>query len=400
VCIKKKHLQKHLQPMRSKSFILLCVSSFLFFVGFNMIIPELPDFLKKLGGGQYKGFIIAIFTLTACVSRPFSGKLCDVVGRVPVMVFGMVVSMVCTFLYPMLGGVAAFFLLRMVHGLSTGFTPTGTAAYAADIIPAARRGEGLGILSLVGTLGMAVAPVVGSEIALRFGTDALFCISGWITAASVVAFFMLKETLLNAQKFKISHLQIKKTEIIERSAVYPSVVLLLCVSAFGAVVTAVPDISVWLGYENKGVYFLAFTLASVVPRLVAGRASDIYGRKPVVVLGVAFVVVGMCLGLFMPHKGWFLVSGVVYGVGVGMYAPAITAWVVDVCPPQRKGLGVATMYMALELGIGTGSVGAGYLLNVFGTSAHNAPHYVFGLGVVGAVLALVVLLFLGDDNKK
>ena len=42
-----------------------------------MIIPELPDFLSHLGGAEYKGLIISLFTLSAAISRPFSGKLAD-----------------------------------------------------------------------------------------------------------------------------------------------------------------------------------------------------------------------------------------------------------------------------------------------------------------------------------
>ncbi|WP_369750835.1 hypothetical protein [Pontibacter sp. BAB1700] len=36
-------------------FGLLCLSSFLFFASFNMIIPELPNYITQLGGAEYKG---------------------------------------------------------------------------------------------------------------------------------------------------------------------------------------------------------------------------------------------------------------------------------------------------------------------------------------------------------
>ncbi len=47
---------------------------------FTMMIPELPGYLTSLGGADYKGYIIALFTLMAGISRPFSGKLTDTVG--------------------------------------------------------------------------------------------------------------------------------------------------------------------------------------------------------------------------------------------------------------------------------------------------------------------------------
>jgi MFS family permease len=139
-------------------FILLCLSSFLFFASFNMMIPELPAFLTGLGGAEYKGLIIALFTITAGISRPFSGKLTDTIGRVPVMALGSLVCFVCGFLYPMLQTVSAFLLLRLVHGFSTGFKPTGTSAYVADVVPADRRGEAMGWLGLSGTVGHGHCP--------------------------------------------------------------------------------------------------------------------------------------------------------------------------------------------------------------------------------------------------
>ncbi len=123
-----------------------------------MIIPELPEYLTLLGGAEYKGLIISLFTITAMLSRPFSGKLADKIGRVPVMIFGASVCLVCSLFYPIVTTLAGFFLLRLVHGFSTGFTPTGTTAYLADIVPAHKRGEAMGLLGTATAVGMAGGP--------------------------------------------------------------------------------------------------------------------------------------------------------------------------------------------------------------------------------------------------
>src|SRR5277367_4456125 len=92
----------------TSQFWLLCLSSLLFFASFNMLIPELPAYLTSLGGAQHKGLIISLFTLTAMISRPFSGKLADTIGRVPVMIIGTAVCFVCSLCYPILASVAGF----------------------------------------------------------------------------------------------------------------------------------------------------------------------------------------------------------------------------------------------------------------------------------------------------
>ena len=113
------------QKVYTLQFFLLCFSSFLFFGSFNMIVPDLYDYLTSMGGGEYKGYVISLFTITAGISRPFSGKLSDTIGRIPVMIIGAGVCFFMGFLYPMLGSIWAFMLLRFFHGFSTGFTPTG-----------------------------------------------------------------------------------------------------------------------------------------------------------------------------------------------------------------------------------------------------------------------------------
>src|SRR6218665_2664021 len=99
----------------SRQFVMLCLSSLFFASSFTMIIPELPAYLSSLGGAQYKGLIVSLFTLTAAVSRPFSGKFTDRLGRVPMMTVGSAVCLICAFLYPIFSSVFGFFFLRLMH---------------------------------------------------------------------------------------------------------------------------------------------------------------------------------------------------------------------------------------------------------------------------------------------
>ena len=51
--------------MKSKiyppEFFRLCVAALLFFFSFNLVIPELPNMLRELGGAAYLGWIIPAF---------------------------------------------------------------------------------------------------------------------------------------------------------------------------------------------------------------------------------------------------------------------------------------------------------------------------------------------------
>ena len=340
-------------------FILLCASSFLFSSSFNMLIPELPAYLSSLGGGAYKGLIIALFTLTAGISRPFSGKLTDTVGRVPVMAFGSLVCFVCGFLYPILTSVAGFLFLRLLHGFSTGFKPTATAAYIADIIPAHRWGEALGIHGICFSTGMAIGPAIGGYITQAYSINALFYCSSLFAFLSIGILMNVKETLTDKQRFHARHLKIKGRDILEPLVLPAAIVTFLGYVSYGALLTLVPDWSASLGVANKGTFFVVFTLSSLLMRFVAGKISDRRGR--IVVLKTALLLVAGSLVLigFASSPVLLLTGAFIYGMGTGLFSPASTAWTADLSDPQYRGRAMATMYIALELGIGLGALLAG-----------------------------------------
>ncbi|WP_040490467.1 MFS transporter [Indibacter alkaliphilus] len=377
------------------NFFVLCLSSFLFFASFNMIIPELPAYLTSLGGEDYKGLIISLFTLTAGLSRPFSGKLADKIGRIPVMVVGASICFLVSLLYPIITSVAGFLFLRFIHGFSTGFTPTGTSAYVADLVPFNKRGEAMGIQSLFGSLGMAAGPALGGYIASIWGITPLFYTSAGFAVLSVLVIIRLKESVENTEAMSIRHFRLNRHEIIEKRVLAPSLVLLLTVFSFGTVLTIIPDYSEFLGIKNKGLFFAVFTLSSLGIRVIAGKTSDRYGRIPVMKVATLSMALAMLIIAFAQSKGMLLFGGVIFGASVGMNSPTISAWTIDLSLDAFRGRALATMYIALEAGIGIGALASGY---IFANKTENFP-VVFSIGAVTSILAFIYLFTLPKNQK-
>lgn len=347
-------------PIYNLQFGLVCLSSLLFSASFNMLIPELPSYLSSMGGAEYKGLIIALFTLTAGISRPFSGKLTDTLGRVPVMAIGSIVCFVCGFLYPVLGTVAGFLFLRLIHGFSTGFKPTATAAYVADIIPRDRWGEALGIHGLCFSTGMAIGPAIGSTITLYYSIDILFYVSSLFALLSIVILMNMKETLATKQRFTLSVFKLSRRDIFAVEVLPAAVVTFLSYLPYGIILTLIPDFSGHLGVANKGLFFMVFTLASLLIRFIAGKASDKYGRVNVIKTGLALMVSALCLTAYAHDFVGLMVGAGAIGVATGVLSPAVNAWTIDLSFAEHRGKAMATMYIALEAGIGLGALLAGW----------------------------------------
>ena len=344
------------QKLYTPAFITLCVSYAFFGGSFNMIVPELPSFLESMGGKEYKGFIIALFTLTAGLSRPFSGKLTDAVGRKPIIVIGALVCIGCSLMYPLLTTVSGFLFLRLVHGFSTGFSPTATTAYVADIVPSHRRGEAMGIIGVSINLGSSITPPIGSFLALKYSLDVMFYASSLAALISLLLLVRIKETVLEKQKFSPSLLMLKKDEWINRSSILPAIVCGLSYMGFGALITVTPDQCVHLGMENKGIFFSSFTFCAILSRLFAGRLSDIYGR--VIVMRIAVVILAFSYFLFgYANSPTILIatSGFV-GFALGIAIPVVFAWTVDRSNDENRGKALATLFIGLEFAIGAGAL--------------------------------------------
>lgn len=347
-------------PVYNLHFILMCLSSLLFSASFNMMIPELPAYLSSMGGAEYKGFIIALFTLTAGISRPFSGKLTDKVGRVPIMAVGSIVCFVCGILYPVLTTVSGFLFLRLVHGFSTGFKPTATAAYIADIIPRERWGEALGLHGICFSIGMAIGPALGSTITLYSSINVMFFTSSFFALLSILILFNMKETLQNKQKFSFGLLKISKQDVFAKEALPAALITFLSYVAYGSILTLIPDWTEHLGFQNKGVFFIVFTISSMMVRFFAGKISDQKGRVLVIKLGMVLLIIALILLASIDAKIGLILGGLMYGISTGILSPALNAWTIDFSKPDERGKAMATMYIAMEAGIGLGALCAGW----------------------------------------
>jgi predicted MFS family arabinose efflux permease len=74
---------------------------------------------------------------------------------------------------------------------------------------------------------------------------------------------------------------------------------------------------------------------------------------------------------------------------LGILSPALNAWTIDLSKPKHRGRAMATMYIALEAGIGLGALGSGFFYQ--DNIAYIPPIFYTIAGL--NILALVYLYF-------
>lgn len=372
-----------------KNFWLLSLSMFFFMTSFNLILPELNEFITDLGGANKKGLIITLFTISAALSRPFSGKLTDTIGRKKVIYLGIFFSMLVCWLYPFSYSVLFFLTLRFLHGFSAGFTPTGTTALLTDIIPANRRGQAMGIWGTFISLGFGVGQFSGSWIGNAFGMDALFLISGFTSVLSGLFLLRVEETLENPEKFDGSQLKVQWKDVVEPSVVPAAVVMALTASCSGIIFVLTPDISGFLGIENKGFFFGFYVISTIFVRLFASSLSDRIGRRETMLIGTSILLVSMILLSRVDSYNSFIISAIVFGLATGVTSPTLFAWTADLSHIRRRGVGAGTIFIALEVGIMLGSSSTIFTYD----NTPQSIQRVFYFGVIMSICAISYLIW-------
>lgn len=374
------------------SFWKLTLASLFFFGSFNMVIPDLPILLDRLGGNEHYWLIIPSFALIALITRPFSGKFSDSAGRVFVMGLGALATTVACFSYLFIPFVFLFFAVRAFHGLSAGFAPTGYTAYADDVVPPGKRGEAMSIIGISNNVGSATGWVIGSKLTNLIGLEATYTVAGLMGLLSFVLFISLEETLVNKQKFHAGMLRLRKEDLIEKRVLVPAAILLLTAYSSGALLATVADYSNHLGIRNRGMYMSVYIASSLLIRFFSGRWSDVYGRKKTSLTGAAFICFSMLLLVSANGIMLYTVSAVFFGMGFGLIAPSLFAWANDLALPGLKGRAVGTLFVFLEIGIIVGSSVSGLLYD-------NRPEQFPLVYAISSAVAGLALLFLFRKEK-
>jgi EmrB/QacA subfamily drug resistance transporter len=136
-------------------------------------------------------------------------------------------------------------------------------------------------------------------------------------------------------------------------------------------------------------------LASTIVTPVAGKLSDIYGRKPLYMVGIVVFAVGSGLSGLAPNF-WFLVfARFVQGAGMGFIMPLSQAIIGDIISPRERGKYQGMMGASFGLASIVGPAAGGFI------TEHFTWRWLFFVNLPLAALTLVVIwYFMHVPNER
>ncbi|QYN20389.1 MFS transporter [Amycolatopsis sp. DSM 110486] len=139
------------------------------------------------------------------------------------------------------------------------------------------------------------------------------------------------------------------------------------------------------------VIFATYMVGLIAALVVAGRLADRFGRKAVLVPGLASAALASLLFLSAQSVIWLLVARLLAGVAVGAAVTAGMAATVDLAPGHHKRTGSLVASVAMVFGAGLGPLLAG---GVASAGSRSPQYLVFGIVLGIELLALIVAILL------
>jgi len=377
-------------------------------IGNSFLIVVLPLFIASdaVGGSTFglgevalTGVVLSLFGFVNSPLQPFTGRLSDRTGRRKIFVLvGLVLIGVASFAYSLTTAYWQLLGLRVMQGVAGALIIPTTVALVNDLATDTTRGGNMGTYNTFRLIGFGAGPIAaGAVIAAGPYTLAVGGVDLAISGFDAAFYFATSTATLS---FVLVWLFIRDPEpstpagdesiggfaVFDRSGVHvlDPVFTLGVITFFMAVGIAVfatlgsiinPRLD--QGPTMFGLQFAAFILAQILLQAPIGRATDFYGRKRFIVVGMALLVpTTFVQGVILDSWLMFLARFLQGVAGAMVFAPAL-ALAGDLAPEGESGSTLSVLTMAFGFGVAFGPLLSGFLV-AFGFVVPFA---------VGAVLA-------------
>jgi EmrB/QacA subfamily drug resistance transporter len=131
----------------------------------TIVATAVPQIVADLGGFSLFPWIFSIYLLTQAVTVPIYGRLSDLFGRKPVLLFGVAGFLAGSILCAVAWSMVSLIVFRGVQGLAAGAILPTTTTIVGDLYEPAERGRVQGYISSVWGVSAIVGPALGGFFA-------------------------------------------------------------------------------------------------------------------------------------------------------------------------------------------------------------------------------------------
>ncbi|VEF49883.1 major facilitator family transporter [Bacillus freudenreichii] len=380
------------QPIWTKSFISLFCTNLSVFVVFYGLTATLPLYATGILNktDQEAGLLMSIFLLSAIIVRPFTGKILDLAGKRRMLWISLALYLFCTVLYYFIEPFGLLLVLRFLHGIGFSIVTTAGGALAADLVPAARRGTGLGYFTMSTNLGVVLGPLVSLTLIQAYSFDALFIILSLLMVTGALFSLMIPDKIQASVKSKR---KLSLNDLFEKNALPVAFLGCLIGLSYASILSYLSIYAQGKGLlDMTGTFFLVFAAVMLLARPFTGRLFDVKGPQYILYPGLVLFIIGLIMLAYTDSAVTFLIAGGFVGLGYGSLVPSLLTLAIQSTQIERSGYATATFYTFFDGGIALGS----YIFGMIAAATSYHSIYLISGALVGFVFILLNLM----DRKK
>ncbi|HCI81629.1 MAG TPA: hypothetical protein DHW02_18285 [Ktedonobacter sp.] len=384
----------------------------LLMAGFGIIIPIYPQRLQALGlGAGTLALMEGAFGLGMFLFSTPMGTLAGRIGRKPIIFLSLGGFVLTNLVLALVNVPFLFILVRFVEGvLVSGLLPA-SMAMVGDSVPVNKQGRWIGMLTTAQGAGIALGPGIGGFLYQAWGfMTPFFLTSGIALIATLLAFFMLPETLSKEAQLR-ARISSRREKGVARHRSNGELSILSILLLFAPLI--IIDLGLTFTYPfvlpqypfffeqvlhynaaQYGVIISMYGLALAVFPLFLGRLSDTLPKKPLVIIGgLLFPTLNVAM-LFLHQYSLLIAASLVTGMGDALLLPALGAIYLNATNEQNRSQVMGVRGSAISLGMLLGPLTQAFVAQWI------TPQISFAIGVViGLGITLIAMFTLKSSER-
>ncbi|MDQ0217262.1 DHA2 family efflux MFS transporter permease subunit [Peribacillus cavernae] len=390
----------------------------------TIVSTAMPAIVSELGGFSLYSWVFSGYLLMNAVTVLIYGKLSDIFGRKPILIFGIIIFLIGSVLCGFAGSMKELIIYRFIQGFGAGAVAPVASTIVGDIYEEHERGPVQGYLSSVWGISAVMGPVLGGILVQSISWRLVFWINiplGLLSMAGL--WFFLHENIEKKKRdidyqgavlltLAISsimlilveggvHLPWTSVQIIGM-ALFAALALILFVRQEKKTIEPMMPFEIWKdrsilianivslttgvmiigissflptfvqGVMGRSPTVAGFTLTAMsigwpIASTIAGRLLMKIGFKATSVLGGFSLIVGSLVLVFMPQDAGPFAAGLgsfFVGVGMGLTSTSFIVLIQNTVSWERRGIATASNMFMRNLGTTVGAALLGGIMNM------------------------------------
>lgn len=314
--------------------------------------------------------------LARIISAPTTGFLSDKFGRKPLVVGGILLRGVTTFIEFYAASYLAFLVLEFIGGIGVAMWATSSQILIADVAGERNRGRMVALRSVSSRAGMAIGPVIGGFLATLFSIRAAILFNG-ITKifVLVITVFLIRETRPQANKANrvrapgevgSLHYKLFLTRTFIAVAIATVAFSMMAEGVYKALMPLYAQEDLSLSASDIGKLMGIGGLLAIATSLPNGFLMDRIGRKISLIPGLILLgLASYLLGTSTSFQALILVA-IVYGIAESMTRDSTQVFAIDMAPEDKRGTFLGIWFLLTHAGGFIVPLAIGFVAELYG----------------------------------